>query len=384
MCLDAETGELIHHIPAATPGHVIAADGMVYTVETIRGERGKIPRIRVSLIKPTDTGFELAGRFMPELSDSELGLRDVDWQASANPVIADGRLFLRYGPLMAFELRADKTAEIRKRKARIANLVKSLDSDEPADQLAAVKALHAMGWQARPATNPLIEALRDEDETIRRLAGQTLGKIGPSVTSPLIGAMTDRQVRDDGFAAEALVAATGSKDVASALVAAAVASRGVRDNVKQLLPEYGAAGVPALRQAIATGDRYVRWWAIEVLLEIGPDAVDAVPELVHVTKVHDQWFRASAAKALGRIGPAARDAVPALTALCKHPYSDARAAAATALARIGVSNPQVVSALEAAEAIAEKNLATANSDKAKAGERSALKAAKAAMGTLDR
>lgn len=109
LCVDAGTGETIQHYPAAEPGHVSAADGMVYSVEKLRVGQGRNAKIlpRVRLIRPCRAGFEITGEFIPELTDEEIALRDVEWEANASPTIAEGRLFLRYGPLMCFDLRAD-------------------------------------------------------------------------------------------------------------------------------------------------------------------------------------------------------------------------------------------------------------------------------------
>ena len=109
LCLDAETGEAIQTYPSAEAGHVIAADGMVYTVEKLRSRRGTreavVPRVR--LIRPRPAGFEITGEFIPPVTDGELSLRDVEWEANASPTIAQHRLFLRYGALWCYDLRAE-------------------------------------------------------------------------------------------------------------------------------------------------------------------------------------------------------------------------------------------------------------------------------------
>jgi hypothetical protein len=76
-------------------GSIVAADGMVYVVEG--AERNwKTPRM--SLLKPTPEGFELAGQFTPVVGTKEL------W---VSPTVAQGRLFIRHGStLSVYDIRA--------------------------------------------------------------------------------------------------------------------------------------------------------------------------------------------------------------------------------------------------------------------------------------
>jgi outer membrane protein assembly factor BamB len=108
LCLDAETGSTIYSHPAARFGHIVSADGMIYAVESVQeGNQPLTPR--VSLWQPRPAGLELAGRFLAPLSADELkSAAEIEWQANANPTIAEGRLFLRYGYLMCFDLRAEQ------------------------------------------------------------------------------------------------------------------------------------------------------------------------------------------------------------------------------------------------------------------------------------
>jgi|GEM_PF-1812097 len=114
LCLDAETGLPLAHAPAEVPGHVVAAEGMVYAVDLVRlkppggvGASKASPRIR--LIRPTGEGFEVAGEFMP-FTYENTPTGDVEWNASVPPVIAAGRLFFRYGPLLVYDIAAEQPA----------------------------------------------------------------------------------------------------------------------------------------------------------------------------------------------------------------------------------------------------------------------------------
>ncbi len=349
LCLDAQTGKLIHWMKASGQGHIVSADGMVYFTEVIRqrGRRQKV--LRISLIKPTEKGFEVTGRFVPNLTDAELSLKDIDWQGPVNPVIAEGKLFVRYGPLMAFELRASKMAEIRKAKAEIAAQVKQLQSDSAAERLGAVRAIAKAGPQARVAVDKLLELLKDSDRDVRKEAARTLAKIGPMALPGMIHALRDRRVQREGYVTEAILTVSkGSDNLSEALIAAAAASKAVREDVKAILPFHGKEAAQATLALTRRAGKRLRWWCIEVLKELGPDAAVASETLAEMTRNQDQWFRAHIAETLGRIGPAASDSVPALTALLDFHFADARKKAAIALGQIGVGSEQVIDALNKA------------------------------------
>ena len=358
LCLDADTGAVIHSVPATTPGHVIAADGMIYTVEVVT-EKDKTMRPRVSLIKPTESGFELAGRFVPELTKADVGIRDVDWEASACPVVAEGRLFLRYGPLMVFELTAKRTAAIRKRKAKVADLAAGLESRSARKRTKALAKLAELGWEARPATPQLLKALADTNADIRKGAAALLGRIGPMAVPGLIAALKDDKVWNEGFAAEALAKASEAEGIGAALVAAAEGNRAVRDDVLRLLKKCDASTAQHLVRPIRTGDRYLQWWAIEAARPFGPGAEATIPALIEQTKTGNQWFKGHAADTLAAIGPAAKNAVPSLTVMLDHSYANARGSAAKALGCIGVKNDDIVTKLKKLTEDEDKNVAKA-------------------------
>lgn len=361
LCLDADTGAVVHSVPATTPGHVFAADGMIYAVEVV-AEKGKPSKPRVSLIKPTRKGFEVTGRFVPDLTSSDIAIRDVDWEASVCPVIAEGKLFLRYGPLMVFELTAKRTAAIRKHKEKVAELAAKLQSDSIRQRSKALAGLTELGWKARPATPQLLDALTDSDARMRKGAAALLGQIGPMAIPGLITALKDEKTWDEGFAADALIKASETDSVGAALVAAAEGNRGVRDDVKGLLGKCDASTVKHLVRPLTTGDRYLKWWAIEALRPFGKNAEAAIPGLIEHTKTSNQWFKGHAADTLAGIGPAAKDAVPSLTAMLDHSYANARGSAAKALGCIGVKNSDIIAKLKKLTENEDKNVAKAAAD----------------------
>jgi outer membrane protein assembly factor BamB len=105
LCLDADTGELIQAGAAlgggalmggGNAGTIIAADGMVYFTDRLDDTR-----LRVTLIEPTAKGFAAKGSFV--VTDKPFD-KDERWVC---PAILDGRLFIRWGKLHVYDLRAD-------------------------------------------------------------------------------------------------------------------------------------------------------------------------------------------------------------------------------------------------------------------------------------
>jgi hypothetical protein len=100
--------------------------------------------------------------------------------------------------------------------------------------------------------------------------------------------------------------------------------------------------IPALIEALSDSDRMVRFDAALSLVEMGPDASNAVPALgkvVAYSGVGPQknelfYVRAIAARALGKIGPVASNALPALKAALVEPSPYLRGVAAVAIWRI--------------------------------------------------
>lgn len=109
LCLDAETGALIASHPVSgnfsAPGHVVSADGLVFFLEVLKTERGPVPRLL--MFEPTAEGFEKTGVLDIPVDAADLRVSEVEWQARTPPVIAEKRLFVRYGSVFAFDVRAE-------------------------------------------------------------------------------------------------------------------------------------------------------------------------------------------------------------------------------------------------------------------------------------
>ena len=88
LSIEASTGKVLGRLKDFFPGSCIFADGHLYAL----CERGTM-----ALLKPADSGFDVAGRF--ELAS---GKKNV-W---AHPVILDGRLYLRHeAKLYCYDIR---------------------------------------------------------------------------------------------------------------------------------------------------------------------------------------------------------------------------------------------------------------------------------------
>ena len=174
---------------------------------------------------------------------------------------------------------------------------------------AAAKALVSIGV---PAVQPLIAALGDGDEDVRRAAAGALGQIGdPRAVEPLIAALRDKNSDVRRRAAEALGKLRDARAV-DPLIAA------LKDqNMYACKAAAGALGqigdpraVEPLIAALSNENGDVRKAAAGALVKIG---VPAVEPLIAVLR-WDKDVRQAAAGALGQIGDA-RAVEPLITAL---------------------------------------------------------------------
>lgn len=108
VCLDPSTGSVLSSVPrSGGEGHVIAADGMIYMVDDA-GNAG----FRLRLIEPDGNGgmrvvSDYAHALKPEDTAGQKTGDELRYSSSSCPVIADGRLILRYGSFFVFDLRAE-------------------------------------------------------------------------------------------------------------------------------------------------------------------------------------------------------------------------------------------------------------------------------------
>ncbi len=165
-----------------------------------------------------------------------------------------------------------------------------------------------------PRIQNLIDLLRSEDSRLRGVAAVELGKIGSEAKAAL----------------PALIEALKDEDQI------------VRRSATKALPNIGPAAVMALIEALNSEEQNVRALAADGLRDLGPEAIVAVPTLIEALKEENKWVHGFAAAALGEIGP---EAVPALIEALNSKFLRVRAGAAEALGYIGAEAKAVVPAL---------------------------------------
>ena len=324
LCLDAQTGRLLASRPCAHPGHIIAADGRVYVVDRLAAkDKGPGPA-RLSLIKPTPEGFEVVGSFVPQLTDKERRLWGGDTQAfgyqiHVNPVIAASRLFVRYGPLLVYDLRRDPTAAGGH----------GTDEGPPA----------AGGAATGPAAPREVEKLPpDQRRHIVDLAARfqeqrdtavaQLCRLDAARLGPCVPALT------------ALMEAPGERAWLWQCGAARV--------LQHAGPAAGSA-TPRLGRtlvsALSRGDGALAGLTLRTIERIAPQGMDAqVSHIADLLDKDDVHVRFLAAKVLGDIGAAAAKATPALIAALESEPDLVAGQAGEALAAVG--GKDVVTRLE--------------------------------------
>ena len=125
----------------------------------------------------------------------------------------------------------------------------------------------------------------------------------------------------------------------------------VRRATIDVLEVYGEASkpaAPALVQALADSDPFIRWGAARTLGKIGSvEENTAVPALAKLLEEPDLDLRIAAAWALERYGPAARAAVPALAKAVGTGDPEIRRAVMTTLVAIGKDAESAIPAITA-------------------------------------
>jgi HEAT repeat protein len=99
-------------------------------------------------------------------------------------------------------------------------------------------------------------------------------------------------------------------------------------------PERHGRPLSYWRRELQSKDVTDRWRAASVIVEMGPEARQALPELVNC--LHDKEYRVRlmAVRALANLGPDAREVVPDLNELLKDEEPGVRDIAAQALKQI--------------------------------------------------
>lgn len=212
--------------------------------------------------------------------------------------------------------------------------------DVPRMRRRAVEILGELGAQAEPVVPQISRLLDDADLQLRDCAIRSLGKIGghaAAAVPALCHALGNSSLR--AFAASTLgEIGPAAKDAVPYLLSALDDRRFfVRWHAAQALwkvdPSQCKRIVPILTEGL-DNPILESHLSARTLIEIGPDAREAVPKLRQALRKADKYDRAKAAEALGRIGWDARLAVPELLNILSDPEPYVRVHAAEAIGRI--------------------------------------------------
>ncbi len=219
----------------------------------------------------------------------------------------------------------------------------------------AARALAAIGPKAADDAVPaLVEGLRHKDPMVRAYCAHALGKMGEAakegenVIRELVKLAMDKEnrlVRRE--AREALLAIKARPEITLPIILKVLEEAEPEAVVPALeaLAEQGKAALPHLMKALKS-DRAC-YWACLIVERIGPDAAEAVPQLMHCVRRDRPEVRIEALLALAAIGKAARPAQEqVIDVLINDKTMGVKYAAAFALGRIG--DDQAIPALEKA------------------------------------
>jgi HEAT repeat protein len=218
-----------------------------------------------------------------------------------------------------------------------------LDSADTDWDMRREKAMEVLWQMSDPAAvGPLVAALADSNEYVRKVAAETLGQIGdPAAIGPLVARLADPNSADTDWdvreAAAWALGQIGEPAVGSLIAALAHPNSAVREVAAKALGQIGdPAAVGPLVAALADPnsadmDWNVRKAAAWALGQIGDHA--AVRPLVAALADSEEYVRKAAAEALGQIGDPA--AVGPLVAALADSNEYVREAAAEALGQIG-------------------------------------------------
>jgi HEAT repeat protein len=218
-------------------------------------------------------------------------------------------------------------------------LLDALRDPDPDVRRMAMGGLAGLGPAAEPAIPVLIEKLKDQDVEMRTKAIGCLGSIGPRAVPALVRAIEQEKGLVRQGAAKALTFVGASRSLAEPALWRMVrdeeaASRQQAIATLTAIHSHEEPTITAMTAALKDPSPEVRVAAAKGLGELRWMAQPAVSALVEALKDESPALRSSAAKTLGRIGAPAKVALPELTRLSEEdPDSSVRAAAKDALAR---------------------------------------------------
>jgi HEAT repeat protein len=267
-------------------------------------------------------------------------------------LLADKDLFVRREAIMALaEIGPDAAAAVPQ-------LVKALEHE--IDRLPATYALGKIGKATDAAEAVIRKNAESKDVQLANVSVWTLARLHPEdkklvgeATEKLFTALKSKEPRTRAMAARALAALKPGAEIAMPIMEKAFegADEEMVHEALNAISGLGPAAVPKLIDALK--HEKARPYVVYMLGQIGPEAKDAVAELVKLLDDKNADVRSEVPLALGKIGPAAKAAVPALLkALEAQQETDEHAACgiAHALGKIGPPAADAVPALSKAAA----------------------------------
>jgi HEAT repeat protein len=316
----------------------------------VKGLKSKNPIMRQKAITGLKGLGSKAGEAVPALADV-LGEGDMRTRSLAvETLISLGKVSV---PALLQALkdkntlkRIDAIACLGQMKGQAATivpaLIEALKDENASVRMASVLAFQFLGAEGKPAIPLLMQSLDDrtidkiEQITFSEAAMRALGAIGPDAKRAIPKLFILLQDKDEGLRGRAM----------QALAAVACGDEGV---IKKLL------------MMLKTGKTIdVRWDAVATLRRMGPAVKVGVPALVEALNAPNgkdpqvvQGFQMEIASVLGSLGAEAKQAVPALTALLKDKTKENRfrVRVATTLGQIG---PGAATALPALKEMASE------------------------------
>jgi HEAT repeat protein len=201
----------------------------------------------------------------------------------------------------------------------LSELLADLNSRDVEKRLSAAQRL---GDTEAPEIIPyLIAALKDSDARVRSKSAESLSLIGeenPVVVPALLEALKDPEPDVRSVAAWALHAFEPvDKSTVSALVPLLKdqhAKVRIRTAFALLVlePQQRSTALPVLLAGLRDPNTEVVLQSVGLVRRLGPEAKEALPHLLNVTKHADYFIRRNAIMAVGSIGPTSKEAVPVL------------------------------------------------------------------------
>jgi HEAT repeat protein len=221
------------------------------------------------------------------------------------------------------------------RKNALPDLVRAWQLNDDDVRASATIALGNAGPDALPL---LRSAVKSKDDEIRGYAVWALGIMG-SPAHPALDSvrecLKDKSPRVRNIAIFAVRRVAAQPEEAVPVIAPLLADSDpeVRETAGQTLASFGKPAVSELRSMLKLDALDVRKLAVATLGMIGPDAVDAVPDLVAMLRDPQSELHGDALDSLASIGA---PAVPALTAAVKQEEDPSlRKQSILALGRVG-------------------------------------------------